>query len=287
MVSRAEVERLRQEADTIMTRIESVREALEQARQQEGDHWEAGEIELDLQTPAGEEITVTIDLAADAPAAASKRYDKAKELEEELERQEAVVGELAKLPALPLAYLVIFHLDTVGANYPRSIAGHLDTEREVVVDVCDQLQSAAVIERIEPGTVKMRKAKAKLTEEVRQHHTYYRLTREGDHLIRFLREREGKENVLRHLPCGLTIVKRLARGGPDYPRMTANDLEMDFEHVRHCYRALRQVGLVTVYEGSTIKGHERKLKPKAETHKKHTYYIATDIAEELLRDIDA
>jgi predicted transcriptional regulator len=61
---------------------------------------------------------------------------------------------------------------------------------------------------------------------------------------------------------------------------------MDFEHARHCYRALRRVGLVTTYEGSIIKGTERKLKPKDETHRKHTYYVTTDVAEQLLRELE-
>lgn len=152
--------------------------------------------------------------------------------------------------------------------------------------VQEALEQVGLVERLESGTVKQRRAKAKQSDEVRQHHTYYRLSREGDHLLRFLEERDGKLNVLRHLPDGQTIVRRLARGGPDYARMTANELGMEFEYVRHCYRALRRVGLVTEYEGGTIKSSERKLKPKAETHRKHTYYVATDLADELLRRLD-
>jgi Uncharacterized protein conserved in archaea len=68
--------------------------------------------------------------------------------------------------------------------------------------------------------------------------------------------------------------------------MTAEELDMGFEYVRHLYRALRRVGLVTEYEGSTIKASERKLKPKDETHRKHTYYITTDRAERMLRELD-
>ena len=60
---------------------------------------------------------------------------------------------------------------------------------------------------------------------------------------------------------------------------------MEFEYVRHLYRALRQVGLVTEYEGSTIKATERKLKPKDETHRKHTYYITTDCGNEALQHL--
>jgi len=286
MVSEAEIERLRREADTIMTRIQRVEEALERARSEAGDHWDDRELDLALETPRGEEITVTLDLDADAAANAQARYERVSELEAKLDRQRQVVGQLAPLPADPVAYLVCYHLDAVEGNYPRSMAGHLDADRGHVEDLCERMETAGLLERVESGTVKQRNVKAKQADEVRQHHTYYRLSRECDHLLRFLGEREGQLNVLRHLPDGRRIAERLARGGPDYPRMTAEELGMDFEHVRHCYRTLRRVGLVTVYEGSTIKGSERKLKPKDETHRKHTYYVTTDTAEQLLRELD-
>ena len=286
MVSQAEIDLLRTEANTIMTRIQRVDTALEQARSEAGSHWDERELTLTLETPQGESIDVTLDLDEDAASNAQTRYEAAKELESELERQEAVVGQLAPMPRNPVAYLICYHLDAVEGNYPRSMAGHLDATRDEVEDLCATMETAGILERVESGTVKQRNVKAKQADEVRQHHTYYRLSRKGDHLLRFLSEREGKLNVLRHLPDGQTIARRLDRGGPDYPRMTANELEMDFEYVRHLYRALQRVDLVTVYDGSTIKGSERKLKPKDETHKKHTYYVTTDIASELLRELD-
>jgi predicted transcriptional regulator len=286
MVSQAEIDRLRTEADTIMTRIQRVSRALEQARNESGDHWEDGELDLTLETPQGAPIEVTLDMETDAASNAQTRYERAKELESELERQQSVVGQLAPMPADPVAYLVCYHLDTVEGNYPRSMAGHLDAERKQVESLCEEMETAGLLERVESGTVKQRRVKAKQADEVRQHHTYYRLSREGDHLLRFLGERDGKRNALRHLPDGQTIARRLARGGPDYPRMTAGELDLGFEYVRHLYRALRRVGLVTVYEGSIIKGTERKLKPKDETHRKHTYYVTTSTAEELLRELD-
>lgn len=286
MVSQAEIDRLRLEADTIMTRIQQVQGALEGARTEEGDHWETGELELGLETATGDDITVTVGLDQAASESAQQRYERAKEREQELERQRAVVGQLTPLPADPVAYLICYHLQTVGGNYPRSISGHLDATREHVDDLCQEMETTGLLKRVESGTVKQRNVKAKQADEVRQHHTYYRLSREGDHLLRFLEEREGKLNVLRHLPDGQTISRRLARGGPDYPRMTADELDMGFEYVRHLYRALRRVGLVTVYEGSTIKGSERKLKPKDETHRKHTYYVMTNLADELLQELD-
>ncbi len=287
MVSQATIDRLRLEADTIFTRITAVEQALEHARTQSGDHWEDGELEVSLETPHGETIGVTLNLEEEAPENAQTRYERAKELEAELERKRQIVGQLAPLPADPVAYLICYHLSSVGGNYPRSMAGHLDAKRKHVEELCQGMETAGIVERVESGTVKQRNVKAKQAEEVRQHHTYYRLSRQGDHVLRFLGEREGKLNVLRHLPDGEVIARRLARGGPDYPRMAANELEMEFEYVRHCYRALRRVGLLTVYDGSTIKGSERKLKPKAETHKKHTYYVTTTVAEQLLRELEA
>ncbi|MFC7116389.1 DUF2250 domain-containing protein [Natronoarchaeum sp. GCM10025703] len=283
MVSQAEIERLRLEADTIMTRYQQVEQALDTARTESGAHWESGELSVMLDTPRGESIDVTLDLDADTASNAQSRYERAKELEAELDRKQRVVGQLAPLPADPVAYLICYHLDAVEGNYPRSMAGHLDAERGHVETLCKEMETAGLLERIESGTVKQRRVKAKQADEVRQHHTYYRLSRDGDHLLRFLSEDEGRVNVLRHLPDGQTLVERLARAGPDYARMTADELDIEFERVRHLYRALRQTGLVTEYEGSTIKQSERKLKPKDETHRKHTYYVATDRAEEALR----
>ena len=75
MVSEAEIERLRLEADTIMTRYQTVEEALQQARNESGDHWEAGELTVTLETPQGESIEVVLDLDQDPAANAQQRYD--------------------------------------------------------------------------------------------------------------------------------------------------------------------------------------------------------------------
>lgn len=286
MVSRAEVERLRTEADTILTRIETVQSALEDAHEREGDHWETGELGVTLATPTGDEIAVTLDLDRSAAENAQRRYDEAGEMEARLEEREAVAGELAAVPADPLAVRVLYHLKSVKGDYPRSMAGHLTADRPDVVEYCEEMERTGVLERIESGMLKRRKVKAKLSNETHQHHTYYRLSRQGDHLLRFLDEREGKEHFLRWVDDASTLAKRLSRGGPDYPRMTANELGLDYEHVRQLYKAMLSVGLVTTYDGSTIKSAERKLKPKTETHRKHTYYVTTDETDRILRELD-
>jgi len=81
MVSQAEIDQLRMEANTIMTRIQRVDTALEQARSEEGSHWDKRELTLTVETPQGEEIDVTLDLDEDAANNAQTRYEAAKELE--------------------------------------------------------------------------------------------------------------------------------------------------------------------------------------------------------------
>jgi predicted transcriptional regulator len=205
---------------------------------------------------------------------------------ETLETREAVAGPVAAVPDDVVGVRVLYHLQTVEGDYPRSIARNLDADRERIVDVCDALERAGLLERIEAGMLKRRKVKLKRSLETHQHHTYYRLSRDGDHLLRHLDDREGKLDFLRRFERVRRIARRLSNGGPDYPRMTAEDLDLPLKDVRHLYAAMGLVGLVTTYDGSTIKGEERKLKPKDETHRKHTYYVTTDVTDRLLREME-
>ena len=84
----------------------------------------------------------------------------------------------------------------------------------------------------------------------------------------------------------MSIRADIAEWSPRREEVPAGDLDPEFEHVRHYYRALQRVGLVTEYDGSTIKASERKLTPRIEIHRKHTDYVAADTAEGLLRELD-
>ncbi len=170
MGSQSEVERLKLEADTIMTRYQEVEQALERARGEDGEHWEAAEIEMTLETPHGDEIDVVLDLHANPARNAQTRYDQVAELEAERERQRQIADRLDPLPADPVAYLICYHLDAVEGNYPKSIAGHLEAERGQVRALCKEMEQSGVLDRVESGTVKQRRVKAKMADEVRQHH---------------------------------------------------------------------------------------------------------------------
>ncbi|WP_255190848.1 DUF2250 domain-containing protein [Natronobeatus ordinarius] len=227
-VSRAEIERLRTEADTIFTRIDAVETALERARTESGDHWESGELTLTLETPAGESIDVTLDLEASAAENAQRRYERAGTLEAELEEREAVAGEL-------------------------------DAELTAIDGTCEELASSGLVAVDSAGDGGV---------------TDYRLSETGEQLLAHLEKREGRVDFLRWLEDAATLARRLWRGGPDYPQLTAVEVGLDLGHVRQLYRAMEAVRLVETYDGSIIKGTERKLKPKTETHRKHTYYVS-------------
>ena len=92
MVSQAEIDRFRLEADTIMTRYQQVDEALTQARSESGEHWEAGELTVTLETPRGESIRVALEFEAALADNAEARYNRAKELEAELEQKSRLWG---------------------------------------------------------------------------------------------------------------------------------------------------------------------------------------------------
>lgn len=279
-----EVERLRREADAILTRYAGVQDALESARGQEGDHWDEGSLDLALDDPTGGTVEVTVDLDADPGSAAERRYDRAKRLEARLAERAAVDDRLAGVPPEPVAYLVCFHLDAVGSDYPRSMAGYLKADREDVVETCEALREAGPVERIESGTVKRRNAKAKRSEEVRQHHTYYRLSREGDHLLRWLGERDGKANVLRHLPGARRLVERVAADGPTATRAIAAGGEEGFAAVRRRFEALRRVGLLTTVDGVPDEAGRSDDDAAGDAGGTPTYYATTPAAERILDD---
>ncbi|MFC7074712.1 DUF2250 domain-containing protein [Halovenus rubra] len=287
MASQAEIDRLRLEADTIMTRYQEVERALKQAREQSGDQWETGELTLTLEAPTGESLTVTLDFEAAPANNAESRYERANELEAVLQRKQQIVEQLQPMPAHPVAYLICYHLDHVDGNYPKSMAGYLDAERDRVEQLCKDMEAAEILERIESGTVKQRNVKAKKTNEVRQHHTYYRLSREGDHLLRFLSEPEGQLNHLRHLPDAKTILQQVVNDDPHSPRMTAVDETMQFEYVRHLYRTLRQVGLVVESDRTPAKRDDSASQKDGDSTHGQTYYTPTDKADEVLEALEA
>ena len=268
VVSESRIERLRTEADTIFTRIERVESALSEARSSDGDHWETGELTLDLRRPDGESIAVTLDIDDSAAENAQRRYERAAEMEATLERRREIAGPLAPLPTEPLAVTLLVHVADHETVTSRAAAAELDADHDRIRSLCVDLTDAGLFDRSPAADAADR----------------FSLSADGRSVADHLDTREGTATLLELHDEMARLARRLHRGGPDYPTKTARDLGFSRAHVRELYQAMRAVGLVQPYEGSIIKGSERKLSPKDETHKKHTYYVTTTVADRILRE---
>ncbi len=285
MVSEKKINQLRKEAETIFTHLHELKNEFKEIHNEEGEHWDTGKVTKELKTPDGEVIEVELAIDKSVSENAQIRYEEAKELEEELERKKKVEGPLAVAPPNPLVFLILSHLKTVKGDYPKSISYNLDSEIKTVRDCCKKLQDVGLLEKIPSGMLKRKKVKLKRSKETHQHHTYYKLSDKGDHLLRFLDKKEGKKSFLLKLELARKIALRIKKHGPDYPRKTAKDLNIGLDVAKKHYKAMLIADVVKKYEGSIIKGKEREFSDKEMIHKKHTYYETTKETDQVLREL--
>lgn len=85
---------------------------------------------------------------------------------------------------------VLQHLKKANVDYGKSIMLNTKIPIAEIIEILDKLEALGLIERVHGATLKNTEAKFKLSSEVHKHHTYYQLTREGDHLLRYLNEKE-------------------------------------------------------------------------------------------------
>ena len=107
---------------------------------------------------------------------------------------------------------------------------------------------------------------------------------------RYVSGRLGEGERVLDAGCGTGIGTELLAGGDRIALgVDVKPPVLRYAAARHhdgrpLYAAMDAVGLVQPYEGSIIKGSERKLSPKDETHKKHTYYVTTAVTDRILRE---
>jgi len=89
----------------------------------------------------------------------------------------------------PVHLYVLLHLKRAKVDYAKMMAklSHIDVES---INSCiEDLIGLGLVERDSGSAIKRSKAKFKKAFEVRKHHTYYRLTKEGE---RFVRRIDGR-----------------------------------------------------------------------------------------------
>ncbi|WP_457548550.1 DUF2250 domain-containing protein [Archaeoglobus sp.] len=97
---------------------------------------------------------------------------------------------------LPIHLYILLHLKKANVDYAKMIAKMTELDLELVKTALEDLMKAGLIERDQGSALKRSKAKFKKAFEVHKHHTYYKLSRKGELLIRRIDERWLKENLI-------------------------------------------------------------------------------------------
>ncbi|ASA77712.1 DUF2250 domain-containing protein [Thermococcus sp. 5-4] len=111
---------------------------------------------------------------------------------------------------LPVHLYVLIHLKKAGVDYAKMIGKISGLPLELITDAIDDLLEIGLIERDPGSAVKRSKARFKKAFEVHKHHTYYRLSREGELFVRSIDEKWLKRYFDRLISNGWTVVKALA-----------------------------------------------------------------------------
>lgn len=129
-------------------------------------------------------------------------------------------------------------------------------------------------------------AKLKLSHEVRKHHTYYRLSREGKCFIRSMKQRNMLEKYLTLLTRCSKAGKLLSlprEAGHEHVVAIARVLSMRVDEAQCLIDRLIELGLVAETKPKVLKMEHRKAKPKKETRCLHKYYRLTRLGELVTR----
>jgi len=111
-----------------------------------------------------------------------------------LEGQDNISGRLRELS--PLGLYILFHLRRANVDYAGSISRVAEVPIERVLEELDRLEAKGLIQRRVGGSsIKRSEARFKLSDEVRKHHVYYELSREGEELVRELMRNPGGSRI--------------------------------------------------------------------------------------------
>ncbi|AOL17009.1 hypothetical protein BFU36_10150 [Sulfolobus sp. A20] len=187
-------------------------------------------------------------------------------------------------------YLTILeHLKKANIDYGKSIMLNTKINLESIMKLLDDLEKLGLVERVHGATLKNTEAKFKLSSEVHKHHTYYTLTREGDHLLRYLTDEktiiETYIDILRDDNFALNLLRYAEELNADHALTYAKLLHKRLEDTIQKIEELIRIGLIEEKNSKIIKFGERKAKPKKETRTHHKYYGLTRMGELVVREM--
>ncbi len=206
----------------------------------------------------------------------------------ELNEEDKIIDEL--IPKVLIDYRnlqVLQHLKKANVDYGKSIMLNTKIPLEEVLNILDYLEKLGLIERVHGASLKNTEAKFKLSNEVHKHHTYYTLTRLGDHLLRKLEDNliEAYVNMVRNDSFALQILGLAEKLNADHAETYAKLTKKTIEEVNNKIEELMRMGLMEENKAKIIKFRERKAKPKKETRTHHKYYGLSRLGELVVREL--
>ncbi|AAK42428.1 DUF2250 domain-containing protein [Saccharolobus solfataricus] len=188
-----------------------------------------------------------------------------------------------------IRYLTVLkHLKIANVDYGKSIMLNTKIPLTEIVEILDDLEKLGLIERVHGATLKNTEAKFKLSSEVHKHHTYYRLTREGDHLLRHLDDRmliDVYMDIVKNDNLALNILRLADELNADHALTYAKLTHKRLEEITPKIEELVKMGLLEEKNSKIIKFADRKAKPKKETRTHHKYYGLSRIGELVVREM--
>ncbi|NJF24634.1 DUF2250 domain-containing protein [Thermococcus sp. Bubb.Bath] len=111
-------------------------------------------------------------------------------------------GSYRGLELLPVHLYVLAHLKKAGVDYAKMMAKMSELPLSLIEDAVRDLMEVGLVERDSGSAIKRSKARFKKAFEVHKHHTYYRLSREGELFVRKIDEKWLKEYFNNLIPRG-------------------------------------------------------------------------------------
>jgi len=185
----------------------------------------------------------------------------------------------------PLQLYILAHLKRAGIDYAKSISKVLKNSQAVIIEELEKMEKAGLIERARGSAIKRTEARFKLSYEVRKHHTYYRLTREGEITLRDLKNNiEGYfEDIFGEK--AFETFSFILKAKYEHPGYIAKTFSMDLGKVKDILSKMAEAGLIEECKPKILKRKHRRAKPKKETRTQHKYYRATRLGRMLFRYI--
>ncbi|RLI70685.1 DUF2250 domain-containing protein [Archaeoglobales archaeon] len=185
---------------------------------------------------------------------------------------------------IPLYLYILVHLKRAGIDYAKSISKNVNVSLNVIVSALEKMVKLGIIERTHGSAIKRTEARFKLSYEVRKHHTYYKLTNEGEKVLRkiksnindYFKELTGFEKAFE-------VFMFIIRAEYEHAGFIAKSFSMKNEQIKDLLANLIDSGLIEESKPKVLKKKHRKAKPKKETRTQHKYYRATRLGKMLVR----